>query len=559
MGWSWIKKLTSSDHRKAPRTESPLLVAYYWDGSVPMSHEIRNISATGFYLLTRERWHPGTVVTMTLQRTAGAKENSDTEHYISVLSKVVRLGQDGVGFAFVPLEAKDSNPAKGSRNKPADKRALGRFLDHLKSDQGHVIIGNTAENLEITVLGQDASSAMPGGNVMKRLNDESGQALIISALCMTCLFGFAALAVDVGIMSREKRMAQSAADGAAVAGASELAHDWSGAAKAASALNGFTDGTNGVTVAVHNPPSIGPHSTDTSSVEVIVSKVQPTFFMKLFGTSSMTPTARAVATYGQTNGCIFTLGTSGTDISLVGNATISVTTCGVTDNSSDPSQALTVTGNAALLAAQSIGIVGGYTAKPDTLNPTPITGIVPVSDPLSSLPVPTVPTTCSADPNFKGKSLQTLMPGCYNGLTLGANANVSLSPGMYFINGGFNLGANSNLSGTGVTFDLLGATSMGGNANLNVSAPTTSGTYDGILFYQPSTNINPLSLTGTSSATLKGIIYAPSATVSLTGNAGANIYVDFVVNRLSLIGDASLQDYASINPGDVLRTIRLVE
>src|ERR1700733_10911469 len=117
MGWSWIKKLASSDHRKAPRRESPLLVAYYWDGSVPMSHEIRNISATGFYLLTRERWHPGTVVTITLQRTAGSQENSDTEHYISVLSKVVRLEQDGVGLAFVPLEARDSDSAKGPRNK----------------------------------------------------------------------------------------------------------------------------------------------------------------------------------------------------------------------------------------------------------------------------------------------------------------------------------------------------------------------------------------------------------------------------------------------------------
>ena len=58
---------------------------------------------------------------------------------------------------------------------------------------------------------------------MKRLKDESGQALIITALCMTCLFGFAALATDVGIILREKRMAQTAADGAAVAGASELA------------------------------------------------------------------------------------------------------------------------------------------------------------------------------------------------------------------------------------------------------------------------------------------------------------------------------------------------
>jgi PilZ domain len=152
----WIKKLTSSDHRKAPRTESPLLVAYYWDGSVPMSHEIRNISATGFYLLTRERWHPGTVVTMTLQRTDGTKEDKEDtnpERYISVMSKVVRLGQDGVGFAFVPLEARDSGAEKASKGKPAGKKALDRFMEQLKSEQGHVMIGYTAESPEITVVG----------------------------------------------------------------------------------------------------------------------------------------------------------------------------------------------------------------------------------------------------------------------------------------------------------------------------------------------------------------------------------------------------------------------
>jgi hypothetical protein len=156
---SWIKKLTSSDNRKTLRTESPLLVAYYWDGSVPIAHEIRNISATGFYLLTRERWHLGTVVTMTLQRTAGAKESSDTKQYISVLSKVVRLGQDGVGLAFVPLEAKSSDSAKIPRNKPADRKTLDSFLEHLKSDEGQATIGHTTEILEVRVVDQDAASA----------------------------------------------------------------------------------------------------------------------------------------------------------------------------------------------------------------------------------------------------------------------------------------------------------------------------------------------------------------------------------------------------------------
>lgn len=112
-----------------------------------MAHEIRNISSTGFYLLTRERWHPGTVITMTLQRSDGTneEESSNAEHYISVLSKVIRLGKDGVGLAFVPIEARSSDLAKVPRHKPADKKTLDRFLEQLKSDQGHVIIGQSGE------------------------------------------------------------------------------------------------------------------------------------------------------------------------------------------------------------------------------------------------------------------------------------------------------------------------------------------------------------------------------------------------------------------------------
>src|SRR5258708_349627 len=96
---------------------------------------------------------------------------------------------------------------------------------------------------------------------MKSLKDESGQALIITALGMTCLFGFAALATDVGLLLREKRMAQTAADGAAVAGASELFvgdPQVSSVAKSAAGLNGFTDGSNGVTVVVNGPAAVRP-------------------------------------------------------------------------------------------------------------------------------------------------------------------------------------------------------------------------------------------------------------------------------------------------------------
>jgi hypothetical protein len=121
-----------------------------------MAHDIQNISSTGFYLVTTERWHPGTVVTMTLQRTDIPDANASSEGYITVLSKVIRMGEDGVGFEFIP-QPESSGQAESRTRESAGKKALGRFIERLKSDQGHVIIWftaeNTTENQEMNVIG----------------------------------------------------------------------------------------------------------------------------------------------------------------------------------------------------------------------------------------------------------------------------------------------------------------------------------------------------------------------------------------------------------------------
>jgi hypothetical protein len=64
---NWFKRLWSSDDRKARRQPAPRLAAYYWSGSAPSAHDIRDVSSTGLYLLTEDRWYPGTLILMTLQ------------------------------------------------------------------------------------------------------------------------------------------------------------------------------------------------------------------------------------------------------------------------------------------------------------------------------------------------------------------------------------------------------------------------------------------------------------------------------------------------------------
>lgn len=570
---SWFKRLLSYDHRQGERLEAPLLVAYYWDGSIPTAHKIRDISSTGFYLLTTERWHLGTIVTMTLQRSDTGTVNPSGEHYVSVQSKVVRLGEDGVGFAFIPVESKRSDVAQTSKrvqtskNKVADKQALRKFLDHLKLDDGYVMIGLDRGVEKETLLGQDGSLRMPGENVMNRLKDESGQSLVVAALAMTCLMGFVALAADVGVMSRERRLVQTAADSGAIAGASELGFaDVTAAARADATKNGFTDGTNGATVVVNIGPATGPHAGNTNYIEVIVSRSEPTFFMRVFGRSAMTVAARAVASKGGAGGCVYTLSPtgasnpnlSGADFYIAGSANISAPTCGIIDNSNS-SKALSINGSV-VLTAKSIGVVGGYSPSGSiVVNPTPITGIAPTSDPLASLPQPSVSPPCPAT-SRTGSTNTTLNPGCFGGLTIGGSAIVHLNPGLYVINGSLDISGSTTITGTGVTLYITGggAVNLHGSESMTLTAPTT-GTYNGILFFQDRSDSSPFNFTGSAIMNLQGIFYFPNSDVTFAGSVSGSIYTDFVTKTFSDTGSVVWHDYATLTSNSPLTSVGLVE
>lgn len=78
-----------------------------------------------------------------------------------------------------------------------------------------------------------------------------GFVLLTVGLMLVVLFAFLGLAMDVGYLQWTKRRMQVAADGAAVGGAQEVLRGAIGSqitssAKGDSALNGFTDGANGL-------------------------------------------------------------------------------------------------------------------------------------------------------------------------------------------------------------------------------------------------------------------------------------------------------------------------
>jgi Flp pilus assembly protein TadG len=400
---------------------------------------------------------------------------------------------------------------------------------------------------------------------MQLLNEDSGQSTVIMAICIACVCGLLGLSVDAGLMFRAKRIMQTAADCGAIAGAAELNYrDWFTAAQAATAQNGAANGTNGVVVAVNNPPMFGTNQTP-AYVEVIVTRSVPTYFMRIFHVNAMTVAARAVAGLGPSQGCIYTLDTSGSDISLSGSGNLSVPNCGLIVDSTS-SNAVRLSGTASIVA-KSIGIVGGSSASGSGfLSPAPVTGIAPVSNPLSFLQAPAY-NASSCLPAQKVTATATLgptVPGgtvCYQGLSNSGSGALTLNPGVYVITGSFSASGSATITGMGVTIYLAGpngSLSLTGSGALNLTAPT-SGPYSGILFFEDPSDTQPMSISGSTGTTLTGIFYAPSAALSLTGSSGAIFNADVVTNTLTISGTGSLNEYMGSNGTSPLSSPRVVE
>ncbi len=414
--------------------------------------------------------------------------------------------------------------------------------------------------------------------------NESGQTLVVMALIMSILaLGFLAFAVDAGMLFREKRMAQAAADAAAVAAASELVagatSNEQNAANAIAKLNGFD------TTLAHNPatvvlaaPSTGTF-TGSSYVQATVSKPFPTTFLAAFssGFATMSVSAQAIAGGTGSQTCVCLEGGTGQNLYLYGGAKLSAPGCGVVANSSS-SNAVSIVG--ATLDAQSLGTVSSsWDNNSNINNGGTITSSTLIVQGLTSTCAPTMPTpptysTCLGDPGG-GSSNFTAGPSsasgviCYTSLTVGSNNTAdTLNPGTYVIKNGYltfnsGTGGKSNLGGNGVFFYLVGTAALqvanGANVNLvaggsteslGATAPTV-GAYNGILLYQATGDASALTFAGGASTYANGSIYAPSAAVTLDNGSASSVTGEVVANSLTMYGGAILNATPSVSLGSV--------
>jgi hypothetical protein len=135
---SWFERLLSDERRQDKRQTALPLVAYYWDGNAPAPRRVRDISSTGMYLLTEQRWYPNTLVKVTLTRSD--KPDTDPDRSIQVTGRVIRSEADGVGLAFLLSSSGKSRDLLGSEPLDADKKTVVKFLARLQADTKHGVV-----------------------------------------------------------------------------------------------------------------------------------------------------------------------------------------------------------------------------------------------------------------------------------------------------------------------------------------------------------------------------------------------------------------------------------
>jgi len=405
--------------------------------------------------------------------------------------------------------------------------------------------------------------------------DESGS-IITFVVFLPVLAGAVAIGVETGQLYRVKRQLQTTADAAALAGAIDSMAAKSpttiiATAKYEAQRNGFTDGVNGVTVTVVNPPASGPNASNTNAVEVTIRKTMGfsigaallnaslrNFSIKgrsvaAPGTYTVSSTTTTTASNGEA--CLLALspnneqGVSFTsfnnfsaDCTIISNTT-------ATGTGSSASIKMSGFNTATLASVWTRGSfdVTAYNHLTLTANGglarTNQTGTV--FDTYANLPTPS-PGSCtytnySAPP---GSSV-TLYPGTYcGGLTASSNSNVYFKPGTYYItNGDLIIRSDNNVScpdcvinnsgtTTGTTFVLtqtsgnnadIGGVSITSQNNVTLNAPY-SGTYAGVLFYQDrratagtmESTSKIFTVASLNNATLSGAIYFPQNRIDIS-------------------------------------------
>lgn len=411
---------------------------------------------------------------------------------------------------------------------------------------------------------------------MRTLTDERGSVLILTALSMTVLLGFVALAIDGGNLYLTQRRLQTLADSAAMAGALEASSCSSPNCSiiTTAATSALTEGTpsvsatlftqcatptgTGVLLTINNGPcALGasdPNSGNKNYVEAVVSENVATYFAGFVGLKTVTLSARSEvgkATAVAAGPCMNT-----NNLQMNSGASISDapgTTCPINDNASSLNLNSGVTINVSAFTYSGTSYnknCGGCS----TVSPLPTLGSANVPDPFASLVVPSQPATSSTNTGTVSGTTE-LKPGYYPN-TINFNSGtytVTLDSGLYYFGGGFNVDSNVTIQGSGVTL-LFGSganVNMNSSATFNLTAPSAAqasgfgcASCAGMVVWMPS---GSLTLDASSSSSWGGAVYLPNGTLTLNGGSTATAYG--MVDAQSIMLNSAITLSCSSMPG----------
>ena len=384
---------------------------------------------------------------------------------------------------------------------------------------------------------------------------QRGQAIPLIGLLLVILIGMAGLVVDGGQLTMQYRDSQNAADAAALAAAIHLTNGYTetqSTTLATTVAQGNQIPAADLSIAYYD--SSGAQTTTASSVTSVTATVTHTFstlFLPIVGINSgrVSTTATVAVTQGAAACVVCVMSSSGNPaMDLNGSGSLSVTGGNVQVNSSATTYALSVMSTPGLaVTSGNVHVVGGYTAA-SHISPTPVTSAA-ASDPLASVPVPSVSTSASGT--------TTLSPGVFSSLSITGNQSVTMNPGTYVFKGGITVAGNGSLTGHGVTIYLAcsnyptACTSGGqsgagmtvnGNGVVDLSAPSY-GTYQGLTVFSDRNNTSTVDFGGNGSTRFVGTMYALSGMLNLHGNgSNSSLNARIVASTVKVSGNSTVAD-----------------
>ena len=106
------------------------LIAYTGDGEEKKLHEVRDVSPTGLYLRTQERWKRDDVVSLVLQRKGGTEEQC--EKRVTLKLRAVRCDDGGIGLSWLWPEGVELEAWRRVHTKRSDETDADYFLRELR-------------------------------------------------------------------------------------------------------------------------------------------------------------------------------------------------------------------------------------------------------------------------------------------------------------------------------------------------------------------------------------------------------------------------------------------